>query len=272
MWAQIILASRNWARTVWFHCPDSMFCDPPSDPQAKAQDEARAVIEKKTIVQLALAFAVSVKHYLRGEEGIYYEDLYHLVNFIPTLDLPSGMAMGNATVQPDLPSLSSNHPAYHPRPVSQGTMNKEPTYVCPETPSFLRPADEPPSFDWRALFRFHKKNKVADEEKARQAQRDRIDTAPLPFGCNNIPLEITMFMTSWVATMEKRKTIAVPTINQLNLCLNQLHDSLVTLERILTTPIPWSFNAHIWEISWIYCLALPFQIYGGGFGYISIPA
>ncbi|EKD04775.1 hypothetical protein A1Q2_01005 [Trichosporon asahii var. asahii CBS 8904] len=234
MWALIILASRNWARTVWFHCPDSMSGNPPSDPQAKAQDEARAVIEKKTIVQLALAFAVSVKHYLRGEEGIYYEDLFHLVNFIPSLDLPSGMAMGNATIQPDLPSLSSNHPGYHTRPMS--TLSKEPTYVSPETPGYLRPADDAPGFDWSSLFRFHKKNKVADEEKARQAQR--VETAPMPFGCNNIPLEITMFMSSWVATMEKRKVIGVPTINQLNLCLNQLNEALATLERILTTPIP----------------------------------
>jgi predicted membrane chloride channel (bestrophin family) len=40
------------------------------DPQAAAYDTARATLEKKTIVQLALAFAVAVKHYLRGEEGM----------------------------------------------------------------------------------------------------------------------------------------------------------------------------------------------------------
>lgn len=267
MWAQIILTSRNWARTVWYHCPDSLETEPLTDPQARARDEARAIIEKKTIVQLALAFAVSVKHYLRGEEGIYYEDLYHLVNFIPSIDLPSGMAMGNANMQSDLPSFSATRPL-HTRSLSG--LSKEPTFVTPEAPPFLRPADDPPEFDWSSLFRFHKKNKVADEEKARQAQRT--ETIPMPFSCNNIPLEITMFMSSWVATMEKRKVIGVPTINQLYFCLNQLNEALATLERILTTPIPWSFNAHIWEISWIYCLALPFQLYGGGFGYISIPA
>lgn len=40
------------------------------DEQAKLLDETRAVIEKATIVRMALAFAVAVKHYLRGEEGM----------------------------------------------------------------------------------------------------------------------------------------------------------------------------------------------------------
>ena len=36
----------------------------------KALDECRAMLEKKTMVHMALAFAISVKHYLRGEEGM----------------------------------------------------------------------------------------------------------------------------------------------------------------------------------------------------------
>lgn len=268
MWNQIILASRNWARIVWFHCPDSVLSEPPSDPQEKAQDEARGVIEKKTIVQLALAFAVSVKHYLRGEQGILYEDLYPLVNFIPSLQLPSGLAGGHATMSPDLPSLSASRQPYH-QGYREGTLNKEPTYVEAEIPFTLRPADEAPKFDWGSLFRFHKRNKAADEEQARQA--NGAATPNFIPGCNNIPLEITTFMSGWIATMEKRKTIGVPAINQLYLALGQLSESLSSLERILTTPIPWSFNAHIWEISWIYVLALPFQLYEGGFGYITIP-
>lgn len=38
--------------------------------EAKALDECRAILEKKTVVEMALAFAVAVKHYLRGEEGM----------------------------------------------------------------------------------------------------------------------------------------------------------------------------------------------------------
>jgi putative membrane protein len=56
-----------------------------------AEERARNLIEKRTAINLVEAFSVSVKHYLRGEEGIYYEDLYHLVKFLPAYSLPAGM-------------------------------------------------------------------------------------------------------------------------------------------------------------------------------------
>lgn len=41
----------------------------------------------QTMLNLLEAYAVSVKHYLRGETGIHYEDLYHLVLFLPKVDI-----------------------------------------------------------------------------------------------------------------------------------------------------------------------------------------
>jgi ion channel-forming bestrophin family protein len=55
------------------------------------QHKARCIIEKKTVINLLEAFGVAVKHYLRGEDGIYYEDLYHLVKFLPSYALPAGL-------------------------------------------------------------------------------------------------------------------------------------------------------------------------------------
>lgn len=87
----------------------------------------------------------------------------------------------------------------------------------------------------------------------------------------NVPLEINLFMSVWVAQMQRRKTIDVPTVNSLLFSLQQMSEALVGLERILTTPIPWSYNAHIWEVTWVYCLLLPFQLYGAGFKWLTIP-
>lgn len=50
--------------------PDSLIAVPIEEQEARALDETRAVIEKGTVVQMALAYAVAVKHYLRGEEGM----------------------------------------------------------------------------------------------------------------------------------------------------------------------------------------------------------
>lgn len=86
MWSQIIQTSRNWARLVWIHCtspyssisrgaslcsgPDSMSATPPENADERAVDRTKAEIEKATVVRMALAFAIAVKHYLRGEEGM----------------------------------------------------------------------------------------------------------------------------------------------------------------------------------------------------------
>ncbi len=42
---------------------------------------------------------MAVKHYLRGEEGINYVDLYHLVKFLPSYSFPAGIIPpGESTV------------------------------------------------------------------------------------------------------------------------------------------------------------------------------
>lgn len=52
--------------------------------------------------------------------------------------------------------------------------------------------------------------------------------------------------------------------------LLSLTDSLTGLERILTTPIPFSYSIHLWVVTTIYCLALPFQIWKT-MNWITIP-
>jgi putative membrane protein len=52
----------------------SKFEDPPANERASAETmKARAMVEKKTVINLLEAFGVAVKHYLRGEDGIYYQ-------------------------------------------------------------------------------------------------------------------------------------------------------------------------------------------------------
>lgn len=79
-------------RSVWFHVPDTpstVTSETPSEEQSEAR--ARNIIEKRTAINLVEAFSVALKHYLRGEEGMYYQDLYHLVKFFPAYSLPAGM-------------------------------------------------------------------------------------------------------------------------------------------------------------------------------------
>jgi putative membrane protein len=53
--------------------------------------------------------------------------------------------------------------------------------------------------------------------------------------------------------------------------ITQLVDALTGLERILTTPIPFSYSVHLWVVCSIYCLLLPFQLWKP-LGWLTIPA
>ncbi|GMK56835.1 hypothetical protein CspeluHIS016_0306750 [Cutaneotrichosporon spelunceum] len=252
MWAMIITASRNWARLVWIHCPDSLKPDPIEDPVERARDEAKAIIEKKTVVQLGLAFAVAVKHYLRNEPGIFYEDLYCLVSFIPSLSFPSGITTEYANVAPHLPMLSAG-------PIRPIAYRQASADTGKTQPVLLFPAENPPRF------------RVSDLWPSRWKKHTH-EINPLSGDDRDVPLKIVTFMSSWLATVQKRKVIDASTTSNLMLPLGQMNEALAALERILTTPIPWSYNAHIYEMSWIYCLALPFQLWDSKLNWVTVPA
>ncbi|WWD19825.1 hypothetical protein CI109_104291 [Kwoniella shandongensis] len=287
LWSQIILANRTWARIVWIHCPDSLTATPPEDPEAKALDTTRGVLEKATLVRMGLAFAVAVKHYLRGEEGILYEDLYDLVKFIPSLDLPSGLPSAEeANIATG--ALPQRH-VHNDTDLSSSTSSTESKVFGSPTPSDavqttprlnkgrppLHPARDPPRFRWSDTFPIH--YFISRRQRLKAAHRKALQDARRSLRSGggvgqNVPLEINMFMSSWIAALQYRKTVDASTVNALLTALLSMSEALSSLERILTTPIPWSYNAHIWEVTWIYCLVLPFQLYGAGFGWITIPA
>lgn len=205
--------------------------------------------------------------------------MYDLVRFIPSLHLPSGIP------SPDEANNASGPPQAR-RVLRQQSVETETqtgsTFDLSDKPSSptsprpsLRPAREPPVFRWSETFPIcylvskRQRLKVA----GRKAQRQRMKSTREGGGVgHNVPLEISLFMSCWIADMQRRKTVDVSTVNNLILAIANMSDALASLERILTTPIPWSYNAHIWEVTYVYCLLLPFQLYGAGFEWVTIPA
>ena len=91
-WSGIGLACRNLALLIWLHVPVTTLTanelaeldkSGGMTAQREERERAKALIEKRTIINLLEAFAVGCKHYLRAEGGIYYEDLFHLVKMLP---------------------------------------------------------------------------------------------------------------------------------------------------------------------------------------------
>jgi predicted membrane chloride channel (bestrophin family) len=279
-WSAIILGSRTMARIVWFHVPDIM-PDVPGETESEEERKARVLLEKKTVINLIEAFAVSVKHYLRGEEGIFYEDLYHLVKFLPPYALPAGLP-STVDVSGMPRSRSSDGTSDDPKMSTEGQLPL-PVTAEPRSPtsgsarvrlgddSFLLPARIPPEFAIFDVFPFSllvrqltKRGKdIKGKKAAKLKARENIVS-------HNIPLEISLYLSSYVSALQARKATDAATTSALLNALLSLNDSLTGLERILTTPIPFSYSIHLWVVTIIYCLALPFQIWGA-LGWITIP-
>lgn len=50
---------------------------------------AKDVIEKKSVVNILVAFAIATKHYLREEYAYGHEDLQSLIGYLPSFSTPS---------------------------------------------------------------------------------------------------------------------------------------------------------------------------------------
>ncbi|KAG0694489.1 Bestrophin, RFP-TM, chloride channel-domain-containing protein [Suillus ampliporus] len=316
-WSQIVLNCRIFSRTVWFHVPDNAISAPTNDhplsDEEMEQDQAKTLIEKKTVVNLLEAYAVSVKHYLRGEDGIYYDDLYPLISFLSpcSYSLPAIIPPANPPeLHRGLTHASTYSHCSHNVPASPGTTqvpespyhlsgsNQVPLASIPEdilrpanqnmtsakegtinsiellhNEEFIRPSAMRPMRSWRKAFPFSfflwiwiiiKK----DAGRAVGVNDPRRDFRSSK---NNVPLEISLFLSSYISALQVRKTVDAPTISLLYTTLNQLVDALTGLERILTTPIPVSYSSHLWMVTLVYCTTLPFQLWST-LKWLTIPA
>ncbi|KAG6918810.1 hypothetical protein DXG01_011562 [Tephrocybe rancida] len=303
LWSQVILASRTFARTAWFHVPDQ----PATAKATKDEMAARSLVERKSAINLLEAYAVSLKHYLRGEDGIYYQDLYYLVKFLPAYALPPSIPSAIDLRPPHLPDAAPDVPSPNttssflyqrsyssapslPLPAtsatsrktsfltpirehSRVTINKEKIILQRADEGHLLPARRPPKYHIIDLFPFSLAvrflTRRGAELKGKTAARLRAKMRKNTVS-HNLPLEISLYLSSYIAALQNRKQADVPTINSLLTSLNQLVDALTGLERILTTPIPFSYSIHLWVVTLIYCFFLPFQIWSA-LKWLTIP-
>lgn len=83
-WSDMVRASRGMGRIIWFHVPPRLTPRTPEEISSgtikRSKEEMMKVMaEKRMALDLIEGFVVAVKHHIRGELGIYYEDLYHLL-------------------------------------------------------------------------------------------------------------------------------------------------------------------------------------------------
>ncbi|KZV93122.1 UPF0187-domain-containing protein [Exidia glandulosa HHB12029] len=291
LWTAIQLASRNLATLIWVHAPGEKALKPGEDANSGRNRVLEAVIEKKSMINLVQAFSVSVKHLLRGEPGVYYQDLYPLVSFLPRYahhtgvsrsdNLPVwdtyGMHMEAATPESSRANSRSASPNH-----SRKNSNFDPEKALPTLAAQyeLRPARSPPKttiydvlplavlfkpivslFTWIFLRRAYS----ADKDLTFSGKRRKpahVDS--------NVPMELNLFLNSYFASLLKAG-IPPAIATGLSNALNSLQDSVANLERVRNTPLPFAYQAHLRMCMWLYLFFLPFQI-RAAYNWLTIPA
>ncbi|CAO3694778.1 unnamed protein product [Umbelopsis ramanniana] len=198
------------------------------------------ILAKKTAINLLAAFAVSTKHYLRQEYNHDYEDLKFLIAHIPKYTMPSS----NESYEDQVNKPDKWKRWLNPVAGTNGSMRHRKSF-------------------------FHTKPKASsDMSFSPETALDGGDIAKFR-GSNNIPLEISLYLSSYINSQRQKDLLDVPSTTATMNALNSLVECLTGFERILRTPIPAAYSIHLSQTIWVYILALPFQLVGS-FGYVTI--
>ncbi|KAG8956831.1 hypothetical protein FRC04_000309 [Tulasnella sp. 424] len=287
LWGNIALASRNLGMIIWIHIPIKRKV---KEGENADEIQIRAIIERKSMMNLVQAFSVSVKHYLRSEPGIYYEDLYPLLSFLPqgidgSHKRPQTEASSSGGSDDAPPSL----PMWQESPMSTARAAKprksrvfDPEKVLPNIKSAvpLAPARNPPKETIYDIFPpaiivlpIHlmiKKllgTRRGDEDGSRNIFGKKKEPEPIE---SNIPLEISLFLSSYMAILLRDGLLTPAMATGYNNALVSMQDAVTNLARIRTTPIPFAYQFHLRVSVWLYLLFLPLMIYSS-FKWLTIP-
>lgn len=227
---------------------------------------------------------------LRNEPGIYYEDLYPLIAFLPRYAyasdgtdpndlLPLWQASHNKNVAPlkrvetRSSSLSTTLEDVDERTWSisfrpRGRRQFYPEQVLPivYTDHPLRPSRLPPKagfFDYFPILRpikripkFFKPTTVidSDEELLIQPRRfrnwDYIRRKKMEPVDSNVPLQVMLYINSYNGFLQKKGLLSAPAGAALTATINSLQDAISGLDRIKTTPLPFAYQAHLRLTVW----------------------
>ena len=86
----------------------------------------------------------------------------------------------------------------------------------------------------------------------------------------NLPLEILTYLSSYHASLIKTKTIDPTYQGMIAANIASLNEVLAGTERVLNTPLPVAYSIAISQITWVYVMVLPFQLYDA-LRWITIP-
>lgn len=206
-WSLLQQTSRNLARTIWVNTAER-------EGELGKED----LLEKLTAMNLIVAFAIALKHKLRFEPDIAYDDLGALVGHLDTFAKD----------------------AHDPHAIS------------------------PKKSLWKSL------GEYLSLSMAESDPRKYIKRSKKPLG--HLPLEILNHLSAYIDQCMANGTLSfnvhqTQAVNGLAI----LNEIITGTERVLDTPLPTAYTISIAQITWIYILVLPFQLYDT-LSWVTIPS
>jgi len=297
-WSDVVKNTQSLMRLIWFHVPlrltpktEDELAKPIAPSRSKEEMET-VMAEKRMALDLLEGFAVSLKHHLRGELGIYYDDLYHLVRPLhehqhhPQLHSivnGSWKTRGRSDHDPLIPPITAYGSIPVARSVSNSSSHSVPPLLSPAShvhePSLLDrvSADLIPFAEYlRGIFSFYTRSSDVSDMQSGIGIDGRGDIqrrwstgvpalgrkAPkrIARGDENVPVEILRLLSDWFAVLEERGTVPGSSLGTMVYAITPLEDSLCAAEKVLTTPLPFVYAVHIRQTVWLYLFFLPFQL------------
>ncbi|KAJ7056306.1 UPF0187-domain-containing protein [Mycena amicta] len=288
MWTNIAISSRNIGQILWIHVPFER-----TDKSGKKMTTVESVIEKKSMINLVQGFSVAVKHFLREEPGVYYQDLYPLICFLPryanhTAPTAADMLpLWQASEDDKYPLHTAMPPGSSTNSLSSGELNEKPSMRRAKTfdPEAalasvqahrpLLPARNPPEthfLDYFPILRIFPWlfSSCSRRVRARLTRKQNPKKKKGPLAESNVPLEITVYLSTYLAHLLRNGWLQPALATGLMNNIASLQDTMSNLERIGSTPLPFAYQAHLRMSLWLYLFFLPFQVVTS-FGYLTIP-
>lgn len=213
-WAQLQQTSRDLARHIWIHVSERH--------EEDAELGKADLLAKLTALNLIIAFSLALKHKLRFEPFVSYDDdLDKLVKNLHTF-------AGEAT--------DSDKSA-------TGDKSKRKQLG-----------------EWLGLT-FAESNPRKIINRAVQSNKT----------LGNLPFEILTYLSAYIEEAVENKTLRLSAPEGLIMGnLASMNEVLAGTERVLNTPLPVAYSIAISQITWVYVLALPFQLWDA-LRWITIP-
>ncbi|KAK9461604.1 Bestrophin, RFP-TM, chloride channel-domain-containing protein [Lipomyces oligophaga] len=264
LWATLTTNVRNYARYVWVNVP------------IRQGREAEDLLHKVTVLKLMVGFAFALKHHLREELGIDYEDLEPYVKYLPTFarkrslmkererkfrdeersaqEVKVEKRQSMQEVKQDFSGVAQAAGIELDKNLNESQVKfRSQARAASDIEDLLGSSSE----KREEAHKLHNNNpRLADYLFDRA---DRISQSTVIHG--NLPLEILNYIAYFQRDLVDRVDVGkTPSFSTFAAIPNNLTEVLTNTERILRTPLPLAYNIICNQLAWIFVMLLPFQL------------